>query len=250
MNTSSLEDISITAVSENCVCLSFDDPQSFHPENTPVDSEPKTLRVHDVYGILRTVQTELHVIDLVPAYNNILIYFDFLCISHSELIHGIKNILIENDSAHSNQQQNITHSAIEIPTYYDSEVASELSRVAYLNKLPTSEIIAMHSAQPYSVCAIGFLPGFAFLGFLPKSISTPRINTPRACTPKGSVGIADNQTGVYPAESPGGWNIIGRTPIDMLTIRPNGPNCIVKVGDKVRFTPISRDDYLDLGGTL
>lgn len=128
------------------------------------------------------------------------------------------------------------------PVCYEDDFSLDLKEVAQkLNKTP-AEIIALHTAKPYTVYGIGFLPGFMYLGGLPKALEIPRRATPRLKVAKGSVGLAGKQTGVYPQESPGGWNILGNCSVPIFN--PNNENpCLVKVGDKVQFYAISKAEY-------
>ena len=136
---------------------------------------------------------------------------------------------------------------IELPVYYHSDVGPDLEMVARSNGLTVAEVIAIHAGRDYTVCAIGFAPGFAFLADVDARIATPRHERPRAKVVTGSVGIADRQTAVYPMDTPGGWQLIGRCPEplynpDQVPLSPFG------VGDRVRFVPVERADYIERGG--
>ncbi len=113
--------------------------------------------------------------------------------------------------------------------------------------LSIEQIIQMHHQKTYRVFALGFSPGFAFLGSVDQPIAVPRKETPRLSVPKGSLGIAGEQTAIYPFDSPGGWNIIGRTPMNLVDYNQHPP-CEFEVGDSIKFNPISKQAYLDLGG--
>ena len=136
---------------------------------------------------------------------------------------------------------------IELPVYYHPDVGPDLERLACNNGLTVEEVIAIHAGRDYTVCAIGFAPGFAFLADVDARIATPRHERPRAKVVTGSVGIADRQTAVYPMDTPGGWQLIGRCPEplynpDQVPLSPFG------VGDRVRFVPVERADYIERGG--
>ena len=136
-----------------------------------------------------------------------------------------------------------------LPVYYAPEAGIDLESLAERAGLPISEVIDLHAGAEYRVYAIGFAPGFAYLGEVDERIAAPRLATPRASVPRGSVAIADRQTAVYPSVSPGGWNLIGRCPVPMFD--PDAQPCMpVAVGDTVRFEPISRERFLTLGGDL
>ncbi|MEZ5502882.1 MAG: 5-oxoprolinase subunit PxpB, partial [Halioglobus sp.] len=136
-----------------------------------------------------------------------------------------------------------------LPVYYAAEVGADLEALARRAGLSTDQVIDLHAGTLYRVYAIGFAPGFADLGQVDERIAAPRLATPRASVPCGSVAIADRQTAVYPAQSPGGWNLIGRCPVSMFD--PQSQPCMpVAVGDSVRFEAISRERFLALGGEL
>ena len=140
-------------------------------------------------------------------------------------------------------------SVVELPVYYAAESGPDLVVIAKRNKLSVEQVIEIHQSKEYRVYAIGFAPGFAYLGEVDERIASPRLSTPRMKVPKGAVAIADKQTAVYPNVSPGGWNIIGLCPTDMfdMTATPIMP---VNVGDKVKFKSIDKNEFLALGGQL
>jgi len=136
-----------------------------------------------------------------------------------------------------------------LPVYYAVETGADLESVAARAGLSVQGVIDLHAGAEYRVYAIGFAPGFAYLGQVDERIAAPRLATPRARVPRGTVGIAERQTAVYPSESPGGWNLIGRCPVPLFD--PAAQPCMpVAVGDCVRFESISRARYLALGGEL
>lgn len=187
---------------------------------------------------------KLHYIkDITPSYTSILIHFDLLQTSHEELKSELLELL------KSKKDENIKEPTklISIPVLYDKEVGLDLEDVAHLHKLSIEDVIDLHVSREYLVYAIGFLPGFAYMGEVNPKLATPRLANPRAKLPKGSVGIADNQTATYPKQSPGGWRILGRTPINMFDLNFQGFSYL-NVGDRVRYKPISKDEFLKLGG--
>ncbi|GAB7387937.1 5-oxoprolinase subunit B [Bacillaceae bacterium] len=135
-----------------------------------------------------------------------------------------------------------TPRTIEIPVCYGGDFGPDLEFVAAHNHLRPEEVIEIHAGGEYLVHMIGFMPGFPYLGGLSERISAPRRPTPRLSIPAGSVGIAGRQTGVYPMESPGGWQLIGRTPLPLFRPDENPPS-LLQTGDIVRFKPISREEY-------
>jgi len=130
----------------------------------------------------------------------------------------------------------------EIPVCYDDEFALDLGRVATQTSLTGDAIIALHSSTEFTVACIGFVPGFPFLSGLSEKLRVPRLESPRTKVPAGSVAIANVQAGIYPFESPGGWNVIGRTPLRLFRVNENPPT-LLRAGDRVRFRRITRDEF-------
>lgn len=185
------------------------------------------------------------IIDKVPAYTSLMISYRIDLISHDDFCNKVTTALLNAHYIKQDRQSIL----IEIPVYYHQHVGLDLERILTETKLSLDELITIHSDQHYLVYAIGFSPAFAFLGQVDKRIQMPRLKTPRIQIPAGSVGIADNQTAVYPIQSAGGWNIIGRTPLD-LSLNNNENLTRFQVGSRVKFTAITRQEYLDLGGQL
>jgi inhibitor of KinA len=131
---------------------------------------------------------------------------------------------------------------VEIPVCYDPEFALDIDDVARRAAISPGEVIRLHCATEYRVACIGFVPGFPFLAGLPKELATPRRDIPRKQIPPGSVGIGGAQTGIYPLRSPGGWNLIGRTPLRLFDSRKNPP-ALLRAGERVRFRKIEREEF-------
>jgi inhibitor of KinA len=131
---------------------------------------------------------------------------------------------------------------VEIPVCYGGDFGPDLGTVAAKHQITANEVVRLHSAADYLVYMVGFMPGFAYLGGLPDAIATPRRSSPRTAVPAGSVGIGGQQTGVYPLESPGGWNLIGRTPLKIFDLSRD-PSTLLATGDRVKFYPISLDEF-------
>lgn len=185
-------------------------------------------------------------LDITPAYTSILLCCDLQKIDVFELKNRVRAILQNkpqlNTASHEGQ-------ILELPVYYGEEVALDHQVMSEHTGLPFNEIVQRHSSQVYQVFAIGFTPGFAYLGNVDAQIAMPRKANPRLKVPKGSVAIADRQTAVYPKSSPGGWQIIGRTPLELFD--PGSANlCPFEVGANVQFKPIDRLTFLNLGGQL
>lgn len=140
------------------------------------------------------------------------------------------------------QNPSIQTKIIEIPVCYDEEFGVDLSEVAACHNTSKEEIVRIHTSAIYHVFMMGFSPGFPYLGILPDSIATPRKSQPRLKVPAGSVAIAGNQTGIYPLESPGGWNIIGRTALKLFNKESENP-FLLNTGDKIKFIPISKETF-------
>ncbi|GAM74211.1 allophanate hydrolase 2 subunit 1 [Vibrio ishigakensis] len=185
-------------------------------------------------------------IDLIPSYTSILVHFDLTKTDRYDIKQRIKTTLKQESQIKGLRSK---HNIIDVPVYYGPETALDLNEVSKMCDLSPSEIIKRHSQKEYRVYAIGFSPGFAYLGSLDKEIVVPRKATPRLKVPQGSVGLADNQTAIYPSTSPGGWQIIGRTPNKMVDWQNSSPTKI-KVGDQIRFCPITRREFETLGGIL
>lgn len=183
-------------------------------------------------------------VDLVPSYASLLIIYDPWRTDHLDVAHRVRAALatLHNTTASSG-------GSVVLPVYYDSEVGADLASLAQRSGLSIEEVIALHSGTEYRVYAIGFAPGFAYLGQVDERIAAPRLATPRQKVPRGAVAIADRQTAIYPAVSPGGWNLIGRCPVRMFD-PDSEPSMPVAVGDRVRFEPVNRERFLALGGEL
>ncbi|UJF24976.1 allophanate hydrolase subunit 1 [Suttonella sp. R2A3] len=178
--------------------------------------------------------------DVVPAYRSLLLVFDNPISDHEgkQICHAAQQFLHSHDPQDTPPE--ITRHTIEV--CYDESLAPDLATLAQTHDLSTDQVIAKHSAQSYQVCCLGFIPGFAFLGYVDEAIATPRHQNPRAKVAAGSVGIAGRQTGIYPADSPGGWQIIGRCP-ELLYDPQQELYSRFAIGDEVRFQPISIDEF-------
>jgi KipI family sensor histidine kinase inhibitor len=183
-------------------------------------------------------------VDLVPSYASLLILYNPLLSDRQQLSRRVRAAL---DALQV--QPAVTARTVVLPVYYAAEAGADLESLAARAGISTGELIQLHTGRAYRVYAIGFAPGFAYLGEVDERIAAPRLATPRAAVPRGSVAIAERQTAVYPAVSPGGWNLIGRCPVPMFD--PAAQPCMpVAVGDSVRFESIDRERYLALGGEL
>ena len=183
-------------------------------------------------------------VDLVPSYASLLIIYDPLRTDHLSVAHRVREAVANSVGTGASEGRTVV-----LPVYYHPEVGEDLPTLAERAGLSTDEVVALHSGGEYRVYAIGFAPGFAYLGQVDERIAAPRLATPRQKVPRGAVAIADRQTAVYPAVSPGGWNLIGRCPVRMFDPQAE-PIMPVQVGDIVRFEAIGRQEYLSMGGEL
>ena len=178
------------------------------------------------------------IIELVPTYCALLVEYDAMLYSYSEICNIIEPTLEEGMTNTTNELVTV----VEVPTVYGGEFGPDLSFVASHNHLSEDEVISIHSGTDYLVYMLGFIPGFTYLGGMDSRIATPRLSSPRTLIPAGSVGIAGEQTGTYPSDSPGGWQIIGRTPVTMYDMS-KAQAALLKAGDYVRYVPIDKSEF-------
>lgn len=187
-------------------------------------------------------------VEAVPAYNSVTVYYNPIDVYFSNLEKGVKTpyenvkTTILSLMNQSHRADKTTDRIVKIPVVYGGEMGPDLEFVASYNALTPSEVIKIHSSAEYLVYMLGFAPGFPFMGGMDKQIATPRKETPRLAITPGSVGIAGNQTGIYPLETPGGWQIIGRTP-SRLFLPEQSPPTLLQPGDRIQFVPISLEEY-------
>lgn len=184
-------------------------------------------------------------IECVPSYTSVWLRFHPRLLSHRMLAECLQQW--QPDESGSATQS--SGKRVELPVYYHSSVAPDLTALARACRLTVAELIAIHSSLEYRVYAIGFAPGFAFMGKVDPRIQQPRHASPRPWVMAGSLAIANAQTAIYPADSPGGWQIIGNCPQPLFSPERE-PMMPYQVGDRVRFTAIDKAQYLALGGKL
>lgn len=175
--------------------------------------------------------------ELVPTYRSLLIRYDPQKISFEKLVHRAKDI--EKAPMPTTRREG---KRIVIPVIYGGEYGPDIGYVAKTHELTEELVIKLHSERQYRVYMIGFIAGFPYLGEVADEIATPRLETPRLKVPAGSIGIAEKQTGIYPCEAPGGWQIIGRTAIRLFNPAKRPPTPL-EAGDRVRFKSISENEY-------
>ncbi|WP_248563112.1 5-oxoprolinase subunit PxpB [Niallia sp. NCCP-28] len=193
-------------------------------------------------------------IEYIPAFTNVVVFYDPVVIyekykNSSQSVSPYKMVyaLMEEIIGKLNSNEKCSPRIMEIPVCYGGEFGPDLELVASINKLTPEEVIAIHTSGEYLVHMIGFAPGFPFLGGMSKKIAAPRHSSPRPLIPPGSVGIAGVQTGVYPIGTPGGWNLIGRTPLDLFLPEHNPPS-LLQAGDIVKFRSIAWKEYNEWKG--
>ncbi len=183
-------------------------------------------------------------IDLVPSYTTLLIHYDVTRLTHAEArelaLSALDGLA---PAAASTAREHV------IPVWYDPSVGPELETIAARLDISPQEVIRRHCARDYCAFALGFAPGYAFMGLVEESLATPRLETPRQRVPAGSVGIAERQTAIYPMRSPGGWNILGRTAVKLFD-REREEISLFQPGDRVRFEAIDRATFIDQGGDV
>ena len=195
-------------------------------------------------AIIMEKESSKSVIETIPTYRSLLIIYDPAITNPAKLK---KEILALEERL--SQIKIPPPDTVEIPVCYGEEFGPDIQFVADHNSITKDDVVRIHSGADYQIYMIGFTPGFPFLGGLPKELHTPRLETPRSFVPERSVGIANNQTGIYPLASPGGWQLIGKTPLRLFAPEHSNP-FIYKVGDRIKFKPISAEDYNRLAGEV
>src|SRR3989449_4362230 len=211
-------------------------------EDRPLQS-PITLQANEkVRRLLRVLEAEpvAGVHNFHPAYCSLLVKFDALKLRHKEVEEILRGYLDRLEEVNLPEAR-----LVGIPVCYGGEFGPDLAEVCSLHGMTATQAIQLHSSVEYLVYFLGFVPGFAYLGELPKELVTPRLAAPRRKVPAGSVGIAGNQTGVYPFGTPGGWRFVWRTRITMFRVEREGFSLLV-IGDRVRFAPISAERFGEL----
>jgi inhibitor of KinA len=194
--------------------------------NARVVAAAKAIRSANISGIS----------DVVPAFAALSVHFDPLVVEHSKIVEAIAGIDVFDDADMSAGR------FVDIPVLYGGEAGPDLDEVTRETGLSATGIVELHSSAEYHVYMLGFLPGFAYLGDLDEKLRLPRLKTPRTRVPAGSVAIADQTTAIYPLESPGGWRLIGRTPLRLFDHTADPP-AVFAAGDRVRFRPVTAMEF-------
>ena len=223
----------INQISTNSLIIVFGD----------VISKKTSQEVQIAYTNIKALNNK-NIIEIIPSYTSIYISFDIFHFDFSSIKNLLQNTLLNKTSIETK-----TNEIVQIDVYYGLEVGLDLQKISQERDISIDDIIEIHSQKVYDVYAIGFLPGFGFLGQVDERITSPRLTSPRKKVLKGSVGIADIQTAVYPQDSAGGWNIIGNTTKKLFdkTLDELSP---LSVGKQVKFNPINKDEYIKQGGIL
>jgi KipI family sensor histidine kinase inhibitor len=195
-----------------------------------------------VVRLLRLLQHEPlpWIRNVQPAYCSLLVSFDACLVNHADVESTLRKYEQRAEKIKLPKSRRV-----EIPVCYGGEYGPDLGNVAAAHGLSAERVIELHASQIYHAYFLGFAPGFAYLGDLPAALATPRLANPRKKVPAGSVGIAGRQTAVYPFATPGGWNLLGRTPVAIFRV-DREPMGILNVGDEVQFRPITREEFADL----
>lgn len=177
------------------------------------------------------------IVEWVPSYRSLGVIYDPLQVSSSQVIEQLKQLRASEAQLPQGAERHL-----EVPVAYGGEFGPDLSFVAEFHGFTAEQVVSLHSGAEYRVYLIGFMPGFPYLGGLPPELATPRLESPRDSVPAGSVAIGGQQTGIYPSKSPGGWRLIGRTPLRLFDFRNPQPS-LLQVGDRVTFRPISGQEF-------
>jgi KipI family sensor histidine kinase inhibitor len=195
-----------------------------------------------VRKLLARIENEniIGIIDFIPSYNELMICYDPLIISCRKLLDTLRTLETNIDTIELPESE-----IIHVPVLYGGQSGPDLNEVAALNNLSEEEVVKIHCSSSYLVYMLGFTPGFCYLGGMDQRIATRRKQSPRLIIPAGAVGIADKQTGIYPIESPGGWQLIGKTPLRLFDPAKK-PEFLIKAGDCIKFYPITEYEFTDI----
>ena len=195
--------------------------------------------VHSLAAVVENTRIP-GIIEWTPSYHSLGIHYNPLQIEYSEIVRRVGELIGSSQPATKR-----TARRVEVPVVYGGAFGPDLESLADSHSLGAVAVVALHREPVYRVCLIGFTPGFPYLGGLPKTLATPRLATPRAAVPAGSVAIGGQQCGIYPVNSPGGWRIIGRTPLRLFDVHRVDP-CLLAPGDEVVFRSIRGQEFAEI----
>lgn len=222
-----MSEISILTAGDSSLLIQFGNEIS--PEiNQRIKATVQLMREQHIEGVL----------DVIPAFCSLLINYDPRVISYSEITKRMRKLLKVETKAEDEKKK-----VFEIPVCYGGKYGPDLAYIAEHAGMTEEEVIALHSSKDYLIYMLGFLPGFCYLGGLDERLHTPRLATPRIKIDAGSVGIGGSQTGIYPMDSPGGWQLMGMTPVKTYDPEREVP-ILVEAGDYIRFVPVGEEEYL------
>lgn len=222
-----MEEIKILTAGDSSLLIEFG--QEISPKiNQKITSTVQLMKEQHIEGV----------VDIIPAFCSLLINYDPRVIGYEELKERMKNLVKVDVKSQAGKKR-----IFEIPVCYGGEYGPDIENIANHAGLSVDEVIKIHSSRDYLIYMLGFLPGFTYLGGLDERIHTPRLANPRLKIRAGSVGIGGSQTGIYPLESPGGWQLMGMTPVKTYDPEREVP-ILVEVGDYIRFVPVTEDEYL------
>ena len=222
-----MSEISILTAGDSSLSIQFGNEIS--PEiNQRIKATVQLMREQHIEGVL----------DVIPAFCSLLINYDPRVISYSEITKRMRKLLKVETKAEDEKKK-----VFEIPVCYGGKYGPDLAYIAEHAGMTEEEVIALHSSKDYLIYMLGFLPGFCYLGGLDERLHTPRLATPRIKIDAGSVGIGGSQTGIYPMDSPGGWQLMGMTPVKTYDPEREVP-ILVEAGDYIRFVPVDEEEYL------
>ncbi|OUR69549.1 allophanate hydrolase [Arcobacter sp. 31_11_sub10_T18] len=206
-------------------------------------SKEISLIVKQAYELIKRSNNKAF-IEVIPSYNSLLVSYDIFSFDYETIKSFLENLL-QDIRVNENEEKSI----ITVDVYYGLEVGLDLEYMSGKTKLTIDEIIKLHTSKVYDIYAIGFLPGFAYMASVDDKIAMPRLENPRKKIPKGSVAIADNQTAIYPKDTPGGWNILGKTAFELFDKKLESLSP-VSIKNQIQFNSISKEEFLSQGGVL
>jgi len=220
------EKVKFLISSDTSVCVEFGNEIS-KDINAKIRAFEAALKEHPIEGIQETV----------PTYRSVLVHYDPGVVTFGQLEERILDVLEKSGNAQTDEGE-----LVRVPVCYGGEYGPDLEHVAEYHNMTPEEVIRIHTGAECLIYMLGFTPGFSYMGGMDERIATPRLKTPRVKIPAGSVGIAGGQTGIYPIDSPGGWQLIGRTPLKLYDPHRE-PSVLFESGQRVQFYAISEEEY-------